>query len=182
MQHVKSKGGQYPIKLMIQRIGQQVPKSTIFGKIDLTSGYHQAPLSQSSATLTAFITIIGVFEWLRVPMGLGGAPSYFQQVIATVVLVNLLHVICELYIDDILIHASTENEFIQRVRQIFERFRKHKITINPNKCTLGKSEIEFVGHTISKDGITFARERLDEVLQIQRPTYERGLKKVFGNS
>lgn len=168
------------IKLMIQRIGQTVPKSKIFGKIDLTSGYHQAPLSQSSAFLTAFITIIGVFEWLRVPMGLGGAPSYFQQVMATVVLVNLLNVICELYIDDIFIHAATEEEFITRVRQVFERFRKHKITVNPNKCILGKDEIEFVGHLINKDGITFTRERLDSVLQIPLPTHERGLKKFIG--
>jgi len=168
------------IKLMIQRIGQTVPKSTIFGKIDLTSGYHQAPLNQSSAILTAFITIIGVFEWLRVPMGLGGAPSYFQQVMATVVLVGLLHVICELYIDDIFIHAATEEEFIIRVRQVFERFRKHKITINPHKCILGKHEIEFVGHLVSKDGITFTRERLDGVLQIPQPTHERGLKKFIG--
>lgn len=122
------------IKLMMQRIGTQNPKPKIFGKIDLTSGYHQAPLSQTSAALTAFITIIGLFEWLRVPMGLMGAPSYFQQVLATVVLVNLLHIICELYIDDILIHAPTEQEFVVRLREIFARFRKHKITVNPEKC------------------------------------------------
>lgn len=168
------------IKLMIQRIGHQSPRSEIFGKIDLTSGYHQAPLSQSSAALTAFITIIGVFEWLRVPMGLGGAPSYFQQVIATVVLVGLLHITCELYIDDIFIHAATEDEFLFRVRQVFERFRKHKITVNPQKCILGKDQIEFVGHLVSKQGITFTRERLDSVLQIPLPTHERGLKKFLG--
>jgi hypothetical protein len=122
----KKQGWPIPnIKLMIQRIGQHVPRSKIFGKIDLTSGYHQAPLGESSRALTAFITIIGVFEWLRVPMGLGGAPSYFQQVMATVVLMGLLHICCELYIDDILIHAATETEFLHRTRQIFERFRKH---------------------------------------------------------
>lgn len=168
------------IKLMIDRIGHRVPKSKIFGKIDLTSGYYQAPLSLSSTILTAFITLIGVFEWLRVPMGLCGAPPYFQQVMATVVLVGLLHATCELYIDDVFVHAATEEEFIIRLRAIFERFRKHKITVNPQKCILGKEEIEFVGHLITAEGITYTRERLDDVLQIPLPTHERGLKKFLG--
>ena len=168
------------ISLMMQRIGLQKPKPTIFGKIDLTSGYHQAPISLVSSVLTAFITIIGVFQWLRVPMGLKGAPSYFQQIIATVVLVGLIHNICELYIDDILIYAATEEEFIRRVRLIFQRFNKHSITLNPNKCSLGVSQVEFVGHTISSEGINFSRERIDAVLDIPPPIYQKGIKRFLG--
>jgi hypothetical protein len=72
------------IPQMIDRIGRTQPK--FFGKMDLTSGYHQAPLSPFAQLFTAFITWCGVFHWLRVPMGLKGAPSYFQRVIASVVL------------------------------------------------------------------------------------------------
>ena len=168
------------IKLMIQRIGAQKPKPTIFGKIDLTSGYHQAPISLASSVLTAFITVIGVFQWLRVPMGLKGAPSYFQQQIATIVFVGLLHVNCELYIDDILIYAPTEDEFLKRVRLIFERFNKHNITINPDKCSLGVSEVEFVGHLLSPEGITFTRDRIEHVLDIPLPIYQKGVKRFLG--
>jgi hypothetical protein len=78
------------ISLMLHRIGEH--KSKIFGIMDLTKGYYQAPLSASSRILTAFITFMGVFEWLRVPMGIKGAPSYFQRVLSTVVLVGLLYV------------------------------------------------------------------------------------------
>ena len=113
-------------------------------------------------------------------MGLKGAPSYFQQIIATVVLVGLIHNICELYIDDILIYAATEEEFIRRVRLIFERFNKHSITLNPNKCSLGVSQVEFVGHTISSEGINFSRERIDAVLDIPPPIYQKGIKRFLG--
>ena len=53
---------------MIQRLGKK--KSIFFGKIDLTAGYHQAPISKISRPLTAFITHKGIFQWTRVPMGL----------------------------------------------------------------------------------------------------------------
>jgi len=59
---------------MMQRIEAQRPN--IVGQIDLTSGYHQAPLSVNSRVFTASSTKIGVHEWLRVPMGLRGAPPY----------------------------------------------------------------------------------------------------------
>ena len=68
------------IEQMLQRIGSN--KQKCFGIMDLTSEYHQAPISQASSIFTAFITFMGVYEWLRVPMGLKGAPSYFQQVMA----------------------------------------------------------------------------------------------------
>ena len=48
---------------MLRRIGQNKPK--FFATMDLTSGYHQMPMSASSIKYTAFITFMGVFEWLR---------------------------------------------------------------------------------------------------------------------
>ena len=137
----ESEGWNLPnIHQMLQRLGALKPK--IFAVMDLTSGYHQAPLSLSSRILTAFITFMGIFEWLRVPMGLKGAPSYFQKVLATVVLVGLLYAICELYIDDIIVHACESKEFVDRLRKVFARLRKHKITLNPEKCTFGVPSVE----------------------------------------
>jgi hypothetical protein len=52
---------------LLQRVGDKHCK--YFGLMDLTSGYHQFLFDPSVAFMTAFITFIGVFEWLRVPMG-----------------------------------------------------------------------------------------------------------------
>jgi hypothetical protein len=168
------------IQLMIARIGSVTPTPKYFAKIDFTSGYHQAPLSQSSCSLTAFITIIGIFEWLRVPMGPKGSASYFQQVICSIVLIGLIYSICEVYIDDILIYAHNEDAYIERLRLVFERFVKHKITINPEKSFFGLTEVEFVGHIINSNGITFSRERIEKVLQIEPPIFQKQLKQFLG--
>ena len=166
------------IQHMLQRLGSHKPK--LFAVMDLTSGYHQAPLNVSSRVFTAFITFMGIFEWLRVPMGLKGAASYFQKVLATVVLISLIYYVCELYIDDIIVHAQDAESFLSRLRQVFERLRKHNITLNPEKCRFGLQSVEYVGHTIDETGLSFSTEKLNEVLAISPPTYAKELWSFLG--
>jgi transposase InsO family protein len=166
------------IQQMLQRLGSHRPK--LFAVMDLTSGYHQAPLNISSRVFTAFITFMGIFEWLRVPMGLKGAASYFQKVLSTVVLLGLVYYVCELYIDDIIVHGQDPESFLVRLRQVFERLRKHNITLNPEKCRFGLSSVEYVGHTIDETGLSFSPEKLNEVLAITPPTYAKELRSFLG--
>ena len=166
------------IEAMLRRIGSQ--RAKYYGIMDLTSGYHQAPLSASARIFTAFITFCGVYEWLRVPMGLKGAPSYFQKIMASVVLAGLLYFICELYLDDILIYARSHEEFLERLRKVFERLRKHKLTVNPTKCSFGMSEVEYVGHVINEKGLSFSHEKKEKVFNIPKPTIGKHLKSFIG--
>ena len=175
----KSLGWPLPnIQEMLRRIGQHKPK--YFATIDLTSGYHQMPMRASSIRFTAFITFMGIFEWLRVPMGLKGAASYFQQAMAHIVLIGLLYVSLEVYLDDIIIHAQTEDHFITRLQEVFERLTKHNITLNPAKCVFGAEEIQYVGHIINSQGTTFAREKLDEVINYRDLIVQQDLKSFMG--
>ena len=66
------------------RIGNKRP--TLFAKFDMTSGYFQAPLAESSKAATAFITYLGTFEWNRTPMGHINSGAHFQQQMAAIVL------------------------------------------------------------------------------------------------
>ena len=162
---------------MLQRLGAKRPK--YFAKIDLTNGYHQAPLSVDSRVHTAFTTHMGVYEWLRVPMGLKGAPAYFQEAIAGV-LRGLLYDTCELYIDDIIVHGQTKEEFLHILEEVFKRLAKHKITVNPKKCLIGHNEVEFVGHVVNEHGLSFSRDRIEKVMDIKEPVYGKELKAFLG--
>ena len=113
-------------------------------------------------------------------MGLKGAASYFQKVLATVVLISLIYYVCELYIDDIIVHAQDAESFLSRLRQVFERLRKHNITLNPEKCRFGLQSVEYVGHTIDETGLSFSTEKLNEVLAISPPTYAKELRSFLG--
>ena len=87
---------------------------------------------------------------------------------ATIVLVGLIYIILELYIDDIIIHGRTEDEFIHNIRSVFGRFRDYKLTLSPRKCVFGATQIDFVGHVISADGITFSKKET----RVNREFYE----------
>jgi hypothetical protein len=60
-------------------------------------------------------------------------------------------------------YGETEAEFTKNLRSVFMRFRKHQILLKPKKCAFGMTKIEFVGHTISGEGVSFSREKLQEV-------------------
>ncbi len=93
-------------------------------------------------------------------MGLKGAASYFQRIMASKVLAGLLYIFVELYLDDVLVYVTKDEEFLIRLRVVFERFRQFNITLNPKKCYFGLAEVEFVGHVVKTDGICFSTENL----------------------
>ena len=166
------------IQAMIERLGNKRPQ--YFAIMDLTKGYYQAPLAESSRHFTAFITLMGLYEWTRVPMGLKGAPAYFQRVMATVVLAGLIYSICEVYLDDVIVYASSIDELITNLTKVFERFRKHNITLNPEKCRFGMRETEYVGRVINSEGWKFSNEKKAEVFNFRQPKRLGELKSFIG--
>jgi hypothetical protein len=166
------------IEEMLQRIGQKKPK--YLATIDLRHGYWQLPLSESSRHYTAFITATALYEWCRVPMGLQGASAYFQRTMQTIVLPGLLHSMCEVYLDDLIVWGSTREEYLANLRRVLERLKKFGITAGPKKCKLGQTRLEYVGHIIDQEGVEFKRERLQEIIDFDRPTKLGELKTFLG--
>ena len=81
------------------------------------------------------------------PFGPKRAPSYFQEIMATVVLTGLIYMICEMYIDDCTVFGDTNIEFVSRLKSTIEGFRKHIAS----KCFFGLSlKLEFVGKVVSE--------------------------------
>ena len=163
---------------MLRRIGAQ--RCRIFGIMDLTQGYHQAPLDPDSCCFTAFILFCGVYEFTRLPFGPKRAPSYFQEQMATVVLAGLIYSICEIYIDDCNVFAQTDEEFLDRLRQIFTRFRKHNMFLKAQKCFFGYSEIDFVGKVLSEEGLKMSQLKIQSVLDFPIPVVSKQLKSFLG--
>ena len=168
------------IEHLIRRLGKE--RSEYFAKFDMSKGYWQILIDESCRSYTAFITIAGIFSWTRVPMGIKPAAAYFQCLMMTVVLVGLVYVICEVYIDDVIVHGKTPEEFLKRLRQMFERFRTYNVSLNPAKSMIGMNRVEYVGCLIDKDGMHFTKEKLSEVENFPIPKGRAflGLANYFG--
>ena len=175
----ESEGWPIPnISELLNRIGSKHAK--YFAVMDLTSGYHQAPMSEASKAYTAFVTAIGVFEWNRVPMGLKAACSYFQRTMCSQVLLGLIMNICECYLDDIITYGDSEEQFMSNLEQVFQRLQERKVTLNPAKCRFGMEEIEYVGHVINSKGLTFTRDKLDSVVNFPKPNTHKEMLSFLG--
>jgi hypothetical protein len=92
----------------------------------------------------------------------------------------LLYIFRELYLDDVLIYATNDIDFLERSRIVFERFQQFNITLNPKKCYFGLAEVEFVGHVLKTDGICFSTEKKTKVLDFALPAKQKQLKSFLG--
>jgi hypothetical protein len=166
------------IQQALSRLGTLKP--TVFGLLDFTAGYHQTPLAKASRALTAFSAVGGLYQWTRVAMGLKGAGPYFQRSMSNTVLAGLVYRICELYIDDVLIHGKDPETFLANVRKVFERLREFNVAVNPKKTKLGLAEVEYVGHVVSATGTSFTEEKRLKVLQFPLPETQKNLLQFIG--
>ena len=175
----KSMGWPLPnIKQMLERIGDKKPK--YFAVLDLTQGYYQMAISKKSRLLTAFRTSEGLFQFCRLPMGLKSAPAFFQAAMQQTVLADMLYQICEVYLDDIIVFAETENELLANLEKIFSRLEEYNITLNPEKVKIGLRSVEYVGHVIDHEGLSFSQEKISDVLATPKPRTHKDMKSFLG--
>ena len=57
-------------------------------------------------------------------------------------------------IDDILIYSRSEEEHKEHLRMVLERLRDRKLFAKLSKCRFWKREIGFLGHRVSKQGVS----------------------------
>ena len=94
------------------------------------------PLSEDAKSKTAFATPFGLYEFNKMPFGLSNAPATFQRLIE-VVLRGLTFEIALIYLDDIIVFASSMSQHLQRLRMVFQRLREAGLKLKPQKCKLG---------------------------------------------
>ena len=131
----------------------------LFGLLDFTAGYHQTSLHPASRAYTAFTAVEGLYQWTRVAIGFEGFGPYFQRSMSNTVLTDLVFHICELYIDDVLIHGGDPTTFLANVRKVFSRLREFKVDVNPKKTKLGLEEGEYIGHANTESTVIIHRTR-----------------------
>jgi hypothetical protein len=66
----------------------------------------------------------------------------------------------------VLVYGKTEDEYIDNLRKVFQRFREKKVTVNLDKYIFGADEVEFVGHLLDQEGITFSKTKFASVIDL----------------
>ena len=61
----------------VEDIFAKLGKAKFYTILDLRSGYHHISLDKDSIKKTAFVSPLGKYEYLKVPIGLAQVPAYF---------------------------------------------------------------------------------------------------------
>ena len=150
----------------LEDVMHKLKGSTVFTKLDATSGFWQLPLNDETAKLTTFMTPFGRYFFRRLPFGISFAPDVFQRTMENI-LGDIEGVEC--YMDDILVHADGLEEHDRRLDQALNRLAQTGLKRNREKCEFRKEEISFLGHIVSKDGIKPDPSKLDAIRQMEDP-------------
>jgi len=164
----------------VEEILTRLSKKKFFARFDLLKGFHQLLLDEASKHLTAFVTKSGVYEYNRVPMGCKGAPAFFQRQMESVVFKDLIDLICQVYIDDIVVYGDTEDELLENLKKIFERLQKYGMRIKGTKSEIGARSIKFLGSIVDADGIHIDPARKQAIMDMASPTNVTTLKSFMG--
>lgn len=150
-----------------------------FSSIDLRSGYYQLRISPEDIPKTAFRTPIGHYQFKVLCFGLTNAPAAFQAAMNNV-LREYLHDFVVVYLDDILIFSKSAEEHLEHIRLVLDKLRHHNLYANAKKCDFFKSELEFLGHIICRDGVKVDPKKTDTVRRWPQPTTIKELRGFLG--
>jgi hypothetical protein len=163
----------------IDELLDRIHGAQFFTKIDLRSGYFQVPMAPEDIAKTAFRTRYGHYEFKVMPFGLTNAPATFQAMMNRV-LVGLVDVCVVNLLDDILVYSNSLEEHVQHLEQVLERLEQHQLYAKLSKCEFAKSELEFVGFTVSADGLKPTPSKVQAVQDWPEPRSVKELRGFLG--
>ena len=101
----------------------------------------------------------------------------FQRTIENT-LQNLTHT-C-VYLDDILITGKTETDHIRNLEEVLTCLEKAGLRLKKQKCSFMLTSVDYLGHTISSEGLQPTREKVRAIKDAPTPTNVAQLRSFLG--
>jgi len=75
-----------------------------------------------------------------------------------------------MYINDILVYSRTEEEHAEHLCTVLKTLEEHKLYTKFKKCDFCMEKVHFLGHVISREGVSVDPAKVEAVVNWVRPT------------
>ena len=113
----------------------------------------------------------------RLPFGISSAPEIFQRTMQNI-LQGEDQFIC--FYDDVLVFGETQEGHDRALQSSMEKTIQAGLKLNREKCTFSQTEIEFLGHIVSAEGIRPNPKKVKAIEDMPDPTDITELRRMLG--
>ena len=151
-----------------------------FTSFDLAQGHLQIAMSEADIHKTAFHAgSSGLYEFTCMPFGLSNAGASFcclmEMCPGDQQYLTLLF-----YLDDICIFGSSINEMLDRIGLVFQHLKEFNLKIKPKKSFFFQTNVLFLGHILTKEGISPNPKKIIKVRDWPIPKMAKELHSFLG--
>jgi len=158
-------------------VGQE--RAMYFSVLDQKSGYYSIRIHPDSRPKTAFSTRSGRWQWRSLAMGLVNAPASYCQLVSQI-FHRELQEYALIYLDDLIILSRDFSTPMSRLQNVFDKIRDAKLRLHPGKSHFCLSEVKYLGHRFSREGISMDESKIEVIKTFPQPRNVRELRQFLG--
>ncbi len=148
--------------------------------LDLNMGYYTIRLDPDAPRYCTIIFPLGKYSYKRLPMGVAGSPDIFQ---AKMLELMMALEFVRAYIDNLLVitKASLEDHLdLAKLRLVLLKLREAGLKINADKSIFCTITTEYLGYTLTREGIKPQNNKVQAILALKTPTNFKELRRFLG--
>ncbi len=146
--------------------------------LDLNMGHYTIRLDPTAAKMCTIIFPWGKYSYQRLSMGFAGSADIFQAEMGNLI-ATLEYV--KAYIDDLLvITKGSLDDHLDKLKQVFIKLHDAGLKINATKSVFCAQETEYLGYTLTRDGIKPQPKKVQVILALNPPNNIKELQRFLG--
>jgi hypothetical protein len=148
--------------------------------IDMRAGFHQLVLDDETAKTTAFWWGRRLMQYNRLSFGTKNATAIYQRVMDQVLREGGCADFAMAYVDDLLVFSNSFEEHLKHLGMVLDCIHKASLRAHPEKSIFGASQVEFLGHMVSADGLSPTKAKVAAIQALPSPRDLSELRCIMG--
>ena len=160
---------------------QHLARKSLFYKVDCSQAYYCSQMGdQRSVEMLAFTFASRIIAYKRLAPSLRRSPSAFSSFMREYLDPLVKAGQCAQYVDDNGIAAKNATDLTRNIRAVFKCICQTRLKLIIEKCHFGVRQVEFLGGTISSEGVSPQSHKIQNFLsKLRFPKPEKTLRAIW---